>query len=217
MSLLIDGVSIMPWERFIIKRKYSASTPPSIPGAVVTFGTEKKVETPKNEYDSEKVVEQNIPRTQAHTEARTEITSGTACTICSDEHLSRASGALAEAMRFARDTGIKDAEVIRRVRAARDELNEMERFDLAPDTVAQLPDHEKGIANWALVQSMDLRHEINALISGRVEDLERVSAHAIKVSDEFMQKLWNLPGCSDCAKFYRRRRSRRSGSSSSGN
>ncbi len=137
-ALLIGGVSRIPWERFIIKPKYSAS-PPSIPGAVVTFGTEKKVpEIAENEYDSEKVVEQNIPRTQARTQARTEITSGTACTVCSDEHLSRASGALAEAIRFARNTGMRDGEVIRRVRAARDELNEMEPFDLAPGAVAQL-------------------------------------------------------------------------------
>lgn len=200
-TLLIDGVSRIPWERFIIKPKYSASPPPSIPGAVVTFGTEKKVpEIAENEYDSEKVVKV-LPSPPSSQQSTTEISAGTACTICSDEHFSTASGALAEAMRFARNTGMRDAEVIRRVRAARDELNEMERFDLAPDAVAQLPGYEKEIANWALVQSRDLRHEINSLISGSVEDLERVSAHAIKVSDEFMQKLWNLPQdeCPGCA------------------
>jgi len=165
---------------------------------------------PQNEYASQKVVKV-LPQEQQQEqeqEQEGEITTGiagtaagTACTMCSDEHLSRASGALAEAMRFARTTGMKDSEVIRRVRAARDELNEMERFDLAPDTVAKLPGREKEIANWALSQSRDLRHEINSLISGGVGDLERVAAHSIEISNEFMQKLWEMPEeeCPTCA------------------
>jgi len=42
-SLLIAGVSRIPWERFIIKPKYSdnSSANPSILGATVTFGAEK--------------------------------------------------------------------------------------------------------------------------------------------------------------------------------
>jgi len=47
-SLLIAGVSRILWERFIVKPKYS-SVNPSIPGATVNFGAEKKVpETAEN-------------------------------------------------------------------------------------------------------------------------------------------------------------------------
>ncbi|MBA7566967.1 hypothetical protein ES708_08667 [subsurface metagenome] len=120
-------------------------------------------------------------------EQKSAVEKGTACTLCSDEHLSEVSGALSEAVRFARNEGLGSREVIRRVRHARDELNAMERFDLAPEEMVKLPPDEQKIAHWALPQSRDLRHILNSMQS--VDDLEQAAAKAANVADEFMAKL----------------------------
>ena len=120
-------------------------------------------------------------------EQKTAVEKGTACTLCSDEHFSEVSGALSEALRFARNEGIGTKEVIRRVRHARDELNAMERFDLAPEEIIKLPEDEKEVAHWALPQSRNLRHMINSMRS--VDDLEKVAGQAANVADEFGEKL----------------------------
>lgn len=120
-------------------------------------------------------------------EQKTAAEKGTACTLCSDEHFSEVSGALSEALRFARNEGMGTKETIRRVRHARDELNAMERFDLAPEEVIKLPEDEKEVAHWALPQSRNLRHMINSMRS--VDDLEKVAGQAANVADEFGEKL----------------------------
>ncbi|GAJ09095.1 unnamed protein product [marine sediment metagenome] len=107
--------------------------------------------------------------------------------MCSDEHLSEVSGALGEAVRFARTEGMGSREVIRRVRHARDELNAMERFDLAPEELARLPEDEKAVARWTLPQSRDLRHMLNSMQS--VDDLEQAAARASNIADEFAERL----------------------------
>jgi len=119
--------------------------------------------------------------------AKESIKAGTACTLCSDEHLSEVSGALAEALRFARSEGLASKEVIRRTRHARDELNAMERFDLAPEEVTKLPEDEKEVAHWALPESRNLRHSINSIRT--VDDLEKTAAQAAETADAFAEKL----------------------------
>jgi len=57
---------------------------------------------------------------------------------------------------------VKDPEAVRRIRIALDELNIMERIDLAPDETAKLRGAEKELADWTLKQSRDLRHAITA-------------------------------------------------------
>lgn len=106
---------------------------------------------------------------------------------CSDEHFSEVSGALSEALRFARNEGLGSKEVIRRVRHARDELNTMERFDLAAEEIIKLPKDEQEVAHWALPQSRNLRHSINS--AQTVEDLEKASAQAANLADTFAEKL----------------------------
>ncbi|GAI90004.1 unnamed protein product, partial [marine sediment metagenome] len=78
------------------------------------------------------------------------VAKGTACLPCCRDHLSTSSSALSEGIRFARDKGVKDPESLRRIRIALDELNVMERIDLAPDETAKLKDAEKDLANWTL-------------------------------------------------------------------
>lgn len=117
----------------------------------------------------------------------TEAKGGTACTICTMEHFSVTSGALAEALRFARNEGLNSKEAIKRIRQANQELNMAERIDLAPEEVTKLPEDEKEVAHWALPKSRDLRHSINSALT--VEDLEKASAQAANLADTFSEKL----------------------------
>jgi hypothetical protein len=129
--------------------------------------------------------------TQIATQETTEaIKEGTACLPCSRDHLSTASSSLSEAIRFARDKGVKDSEVLRRVRIALDELNAMERIDLAPTETAKLKGAEKELANWTLSQSRSLRHDITAIKD--IETLEQVAANAAGTTEAFIEKFWAI-------------------------
>lgn len=126
------------------------------------------------------------------------VSAGTACLPCSRDHLSVTSSSLSEGIRFARETGIKGREVMRRIRIALDELNAMERIDLAPDETAKLKGAEKGLADWTLKQSRDLRHAITAIRD--VETMEQAAARASQITEEFMSRLWSIPEeeCDTC-------------------
>jgi len=132
------------------------------------------------------------------------ISAGTACLPCSRDHLSTSSAALSEGLRFARDKGIKDPEVVRRLRIAIDELNIMERIDLAPEEVTRLEGAEKDLANWVLNQSRNLRHSITAIANP--DDMEQVAAKSAKATEEFMRRLFELPEeeCETCGELRER-------------
>ena len=131
------------------------------------------------------------------------VSQGTACNICSDEHLTQVSGDLMEAMRFARQGGLTDPEAVRRVTAARAELNEMERYDLTPAQIETLSPQERVLAEWALVKSRNIRHLINAALSSRsVADLDKAAAEAERTAAEFTSRVLGLPkGCPKCEKL----------------
>jgi hypothetical protein len=118
------------------------------------------------------------------------VQGGTACLPCSRDHLSTVSGALNEAIRFARREGIYHKEVADRVGMALDELNMLERIDLSSANIESLPPDEKRLANWGLEKSRELRHEITAVKNP--DDLEHVASHAHSVRSEYMRKLWDL-------------------------
>jgi len=126
------------------------------------------------------------------------VSKGTACIPCSRDHLSVTSSALGEAVRFAREKGVKDPEALRRIRIALGELNIMERIDLAPEETVKLKGAEKELAGWTLKQSRDLRHAITAIKD--VETMEQVAARASQVTEEFMGRLWAIPEeeCETC-------------------
>ena len=124
------------------------------------------------------------------------IKKGTACLPCSRDHLSTSSSALSEGVRFAREKGVKNAEVVRRLRIAIDELNIMERIDLAPSETSQLKGKEKETAIWVLSKSRDLRHDITAIKNA--DDMERVAAKAADVTEAFMSRLFQLGEEEEC-------------------
>ncbi len=128
----------------------------------------------------------------------TPAATGTACLPCCRDHLSTSSSALSEGIRFARDKGVKDPEALRRIRIALDELNVMERIDLAPDETAKLKGAEKDLANWTLKGSREIRHAITAIKD--VESMEQAAAKASAITEEFIGRLWAIPEeeCETC-------------------
>jgi len=129
-------------------------------------------------------------------ETQTPVAKGTACLPCSRDHLSVTSASLSEGVRFARDKGIKDPEVIKRLRIAIDELNIMERIDLAPSETARLKGEERELANWVLSQSRNLRHDITAIKTP--EDMESAAANAAATTEEFMSRFYKIPEGEEC-------------------
>lgn len=118
------------------------------------------------------------------------IKEGTVCVACSRDHFSTASAALSEAMRFAREKGMQDIEVMKRLGTALDELNIMERIDLAPENIVLLKGQEKNLAEWGLSKSRDLRHKITAIQDP--ENLEKIAAEAANIRTKFLSKLWQV-------------------------
>ena len=138
----------------------------------------------------EKIKEEKPKEVIKKVEGAEEIFKGTACLACSKNHISTVSAALNEAVRFARSEPIDHPEIVRRIGIALDELNIMERIDLAPDKIVNLSGEDKEIADWLLSKSRELRHMIDAIKTK--EDLEKAAAFAAKVRDEFLEKLFNI-------------------------
>jgi len=118
------------------------------------------------------------------------------CVPCAIGHLGTCSGGMNEAVRFAKKDGIESSEVIDRVNMCLDELNIMERIDLRPEMIVNLPDWEKKLANQALVVSRSVRHELEGLSS--VDGLERVAANIQTTRREigrgwFKERLVRMP------------------------
>ncbi len=115
-----------------------------------------------------------------------EIASATACLSCCRDHWSTISGALSEGLRFARSDGIVSKQVQGRIGLALDEMNIMERIDLAPQAIAGLTGKEKELAEWSLTNSRELRHTIGEIKT--VDDMEKAAAQAASLREEFMSK-----------------------------
>ena len=129
------------------------------------------------------------------------VREGTACLPCSRDHFLTTSSSLSEGIRFARENGIKDHEVMRRIRIALQELDIMERIDLAPEEIAKLKGAERELADWTLKQSRELRHEITDIKD--VKSMEQAAARASHTTEEFMTRLWAIPEeeCDTCGEI----------------
>ncbi len=112
----------------------------------------------------------------------------TGCLPCSLGHVGTCSGLLNEAMRFARKDGIGE-EVIDRVGMCLDELNTMERVDLRPQMIEDLPKWEKDIALEVLKESRTLRHGLESIKSA--DDLEHLAAQTQTARQELGRKYFS--------------------------
>lgn len=116
-----------------------------------------------------------------------------ACLRCWVNHLITVSGALSEALRFARSEGIFSPEVIKRVKLSLEELDIGERIDASPEEILKLPANQKEIMDWLLPKARDLRHHIEEIRN--VSDLEMAAAMAKTLSDELFSKIWQCIPC----------------------
>lgn len=100
----------------------------------------------------------------------------TGCIPCAIGHLGTCAGLLSEADRFARSSDIYDDEVTDRVGKCLDELNTMERVDLAEENIVNLPLWEKELAGDVLTTSRAIRHQLESIES--FDNLEKTTADA---------------------------------------
>ncbi|KKM97417.1 hypothetical protein LCGC14_1168210 [marine sediment metagenome] len=118
------------------------------------------------------------------------------CVPCAIGHFGTCTGLLNEAMRFAKKDGVGSSEVIDRVNMCLDELNAMERVDLRPEMITDLPEWEKELANRALTASRATRHGLEGLTDGN--DLEKVAASTQTARTEigrgwFQERMARMP------------------------
>ncbi len=118
------------------------------------------------------------------------------CIPCSLGHLSICSGGINEAMRFARSDGMDSNEVIDRVSHCLQELNSLEREDLTPEMIIDLPPWEKELALEALKVSRSTRHLLEGITT--IDELETIAAKTqtayTHISREwFKQRLTKMP------------------------
>ncbi len=138
--------------------------------AVVRSGAfNRKSPTPKLDISQEIIEEVSTP-TETGEKARS-VESG--CVPCAIGHLGTCSELLNESMRFANKDGMT-GEVIDRINMCLDQLNGMERVDLRPEMISELPEWEKDLAKQALVASRATRHGLEAITT--VKDLEKLAA-----------------------------------------
>jgi len=157
---------------------------------------------PRKYVEEEATVEQASEQTLTEAIEENTQTQGkaseiaTGCVPCAVGHFSTCSGLLNEAMRFAKSDGIESSEVIDRVNMCLDELNSMERVDLRPEMIAELPKWEKDLANRALAESRATRHALESISD--VETLEKVAANTQSARQEvgrawFKERIKRMP------------------------
>lgn len=154
---------------------------------------EAPIQEPMLEYPAEPNYEA-IAQTTPKENKATSVESG--CVPCSIGHLGTCSGLLNEAVRFARKDGIASSEVIDRVNICTDELNALERVDLRPEMITNLPAWEKKLAEQALNESRAIRHKLESLST--FEELEKVAASTQSTRQHigrewFQQRLSKMP------------------------
>lgn len=158
-------------------------------------GSSKRDNTPQYILSSEPPSE--VEKTPVAAEENKATSIATGCVPCSIGHMGTCTGVLNESIRFARsEEGLASPEVIERVSICLSELNAMERVDLRPEMILDLPPHEKGLAEKALEVSRATRHKLEGLSTLR--DLEEAAATMQKSSNEiskefFRNKLSKMP------------------------
>lgn len=95
------------------------------------------------------------------------------CLPCAAQHLGTCAGVLNEAVRFVGE-GLDSPEVVDRITICTNELNAMERVDLRPEKIINLPGWEKTLVDETLTLSRETRHAIEGLSTK--EDLEKIAA-----------------------------------------
>ncbi len=122
--------------------------------------------------------QKTTPITQEPETAPQQEAIATACVPCAVGHFSTSAGLLNEAVRF-KGEGITSDEILDRIAKALEEQNTLERVDLTPEKIQSSPTWEREIAEEALLQSRQLRHNLENLQN--IGQLEQVGADSERV------------------------------------
>jgi len=151
---------------------------PEIPDALPGF-TEGGSGAPRLISSSVKVLEGPRPKEvdYAPVQSMTGEKVATSCVGCAIGHLATVSGLLKECVRFVGE-GMASPNIVDRLNTCLDELNAMERVDLLPNKIAELPEWERQLAHRALEVSRETRHFIEAGVNNP-DEFEKMAAHLI--------------------------------------
>lgn len=130
------------------------------------------IEAPESQKPEALAPSATIATQPAETDAEKEDVA-TACVACAVGHFSTSAGLLKEAVRFKAE-GITSNEVLNRIAMALEEQNTLERVDIRPEVIQSLPPWERALAEEALLQSRQLRHNLETLRN--IGQLERAAA-----------------------------------------
>lgn len=183
-TIIFKAIEILP--RFLPRPK------PPVIDQTPLYEAIPKVTIPMSEAIEIESTETIRSKTEAVPAPATEQGVATSCISCSRSHLSTVSGALGESLRFAREGGVEHPEVQRRIMLSEDEINIMERIDLAPDALANSPEEERTLAEEYLPRIRKLRQDLGQISS--VEKLEHVATDASLLSQEFRLRHLQLQG-----------------------
>lgn len=117
-----------------------------------------------------------------------------ACVPCAIGHFSTSARLLNEAVRF-KSEGLSSPQVLDDIAAALGEQNALERIDLTPEKIRELPEWEQDMAQEALDRSRELRHSLETVKS--MDELMNLAAD----TEEFYKHLnrdWQSKRIDDC-------------------
>jgi len=112
------------------------------------------------------------------------------CRACTSKHFGKCSGALSEAIDFARDEGIKSEEVEKRLAFCEEQLDTWEGIDATPESYVNLSEEKKAWLREWLPRGRGLRHQLHAVKT--MDDLEKAAAHAAQLHQKAWQELREL-------------------------
>lgn len=117
-----------------------------------------------------------------------------ACVPCAVGHFSTSATLLNEAVRFKAD-GLKSPQVLNDIAQALGEQNALERIDLTPAKIRELPEWEQGMAQEALDKSRELRHKLETVKS--MDELQELAADTEEYY-KYLNREWQSKRIDDC-------------------
>lgn len=117
-----------------------------------------------------------------------------ACVPCAIGHFSTSATLLNEAVRF-RNEGLASPQVLNDIAQSLGEQNALERIDLTPAKIRELPEWEQGMAQEALDKSRELRHRLETVKS--MDELQELAADTEEYY-KYLNREWQSKRIEDC-------------------
>lgn len=117
-----------------------------------------------------------------------------ACVPCAIGHFSTSARLLNEAVRFKKD-GLVSPQVLDDIAASLGEQNALERIDLTPEKIRNLPEWEQDMATEALDKSRELRHRLETVKT--MDELQNIAADTEEYY-KYLNREWQSKRIEDC-------------------